>query len=112
MDPNMIEEALRAKGNADKLFVMKDFTSAKQFTIKAQAICPQLDDIAQMAATFEIFASIGTNSNHEVDLYSVFGLDLSADKSVIKKRYKKMVILLHPSTPITTISFNNQQIHI
>nr|GEZ02944.1 DnaJ domain-containing protein [Tanacetum cinerariifolium] len=96
MDPNTIEEALRAKENAEKLFVMKDFTGAKQFAIRAQALCPQLDGIAQMAATFEIFASIGTNSNHEVDLYSVFGLDPSADKSVIKKRYKKMAVLLHP----------------
>ncbi|PWA54790.1 DNAJ heat shock N-terminal domain-containing protein [Artemisia annua] len=96
MDPNTIEEALRAKENAEKLFIMKDFTGAKQFAIRAQMLCPQLDGIAQMAATFEIFASIGTNSNHEVDLYSVFGLDPSADKSVIKKRYKKMAVLLHP----------------
>ncbi|KAL9999819.1 putative DnaJ domain, Chaperone J-domain superfamily [Helianthus debilis subsp. tardiflorus] len=96
MDPN-IEEALRAKETAEKLFLMKDFTGAKQFALRAQTLCPQLEGISQMVATFEIYAAATTtNMNREVDFYSVLGLDPSADKSIVKKRYKKMAVLLHP----------------
>ncbi|XP_076915175.1 uncharacterized protein LOC143574446 [Bidens hawaiensis] len=94
MDPN-IEEAIRAKENAEKLFLVKDFAGAKQFALRAQALCPQLEGISQMVATFEIYAAT-VNMNREVDFYSVLGLDPSADKSILKKRYKKMAVLLHP----------------
>ncbi|KAL8195410.1 hypothetical protein R6Q57_025813 [Mikania cordata] len=95
MDPT-IEEALRAKENAEKLFLVKDFVGAKQFALRAQTLCPQLEGISQMVATFEIYATTTTNVNREVDFYSVLGLDPSADKSILKKRYKKMAVLLHP----------------
>ncbi|KAL8264470.1 hypothetical protein R6Q59_022600 [Mikania micrantha] len=95
MDPT-IEEALRAKENAEKLFLVKDFVGAKQFALRAQTLCPQLEGISQMVATFEIYATTTTNVSREVDFYSVLGLDPSADKSILKKRYKKMAVLLHP----------------
>ncbi|KVI10609.1 uncharacterized protein LOC112508138 [Cynara cardunculus var. scolymus] len=91
-----IEEALRAKESAEKLFAIKDFTGAKQYALKAQAVCPQLEGISQMVATFEIYAATETKINGEIDLYSVLGLGPSADKSVLKKQYKKMAVLLHP----------------
>ncbi|KAJ0715704.1 putative DnaJ domain, Chaperone J-domain superfamily [Helianthus annuus] len=92
MDP-AIEEALRAKENAEKLFLVKDFPGAKQYALRAQTLCPQLEGISQMVATFEIYAA---TMNQEIDFYSVLGLDPSADKSLLKKRYKKMAVLLHP----------------
>lgn len=95
MDSN-VEEALRAKEDAEKLFGMRDFLGAKQFALKAQALCPQLEGISQMVATFEIYAATVTTMNREVDFYSVLGLDPSAEKSMLKKRYKKMAVLLHP----------------
>ncbi|XP_071730054.1 uncharacterized protein [Rutidosis leptorrhynchoides] len=95
MDSN-VEEALRAKDNAEKLFGMRDFIGAKQFALRAQALCPQLEGISQMVATFEIYAATATNMNQEIDFYSVLGLDPSAEKSTLKKRYKKMAVLLHP----------------
>ncbi|KAL8209670.1 hypothetical protein R6Q57_006402 [Mikania cordata] len=95
MDPTL-EEALRAKENAEKLFLVKDFLGAKQYALRAQTLCPQLEGISQMVATFEIYASTITNMNQEIDFYSVLGLDPSADKSILKKRYKKMAVLLHP----------------
>ncbi|KAI3703965.1 hypothetical protein L1987_74165 [Smallanthus sonchifolius] len=49
-----------------------------------------------MVATFEIYAATETNMNQEIDFYSVLGLDPSVDKSILKKRYKKMAVLLHP----------------
>ncbi|KAI3755666.1 hypothetical protein L1987_55472 [Smallanthus sonchifolius] len=95
MDPT-IEEAIRAKENAEKLFLVKDFVGAKQFALRAQTLCPQLEGISQMVATFEIYAATTTNMSREIDFYSVLGLDPSADKSLLKKRYKKMAVLLHP----------------
>ncbi|KAK9074099.1 hypothetical protein SSX86_006696 [Deinandra increscens subsp. villosa] len=95
MDPT-IEEALRAKENAEKLFLVKDFPGAKQYALRAQTLCPQLEGISQMVATFEIYAATETNMNQEIDFYSVLGLDPSADKSILKRRYKKMAVLLHP----------------
>ncbi|CAI9294887.1 unnamed protein product [Lactuca saligna] len=91
-----IEEALIAKENAEKLFTVKDFTGAKHYALKAQAICPQLEGISQMVATFEIYAATVTKINGEIDLYSVLGLHPSSDKSSLKKQYKKMAVLLHP----------------
>nr|XP_043621867.1 uncharacterized protein LOC122593513 [Erigeron canadensis] len=91
-----VEEALRAKESAEKLFAIKDFIGAKQYALKAQAICPQLEGISQMVTTFEIYAAAQTKINGEVDLYSVLGLHPSVEKSVLKKQYKKMAVLLHP----------------
>ncbi|XP_071726011.1 uncharacterized protein [Rutidosis leptorrhynchoides] len=91
-----VEEALRAKDSAEKLFSVKDYTGAKQYALKAQAMCPQLEGISQMVATFEIYAAAQTKINGEIDLYSVLGLHPSVEKSVLKKQYKKMAILLHP----------------
>ncbi|KAI3753461.1 hypothetical protein L2E82_25514 [Cichorium intybus] len=91
-----IEEALIAKENAEKLFTVKDFTGAKHYALKAQAICPQLEGISQMVATFEIYAATVTKINGEIDLYQVLGLNPSSDKSSLKKQYKKMAVLLHP----------------
>ncbi|KAD5318207.1 hypothetical protein R6Q59_033475 [Mikania micrantha] len=95
MDMN-VEEAIRAKDNAEKLFAVKDFMGAKHYALKALSICPQLEGISQMVATFEIFAATQKKINGEIDLYSIFGLNPLADKSVLKKQYKKMVVLLHP----------------
>ncbi|KAL4555375.1 hypothetical protein LXL04_037993 [Taraxacum kok-saghyz] len=91
-----IEEALIAKENAEKLFTLQDFTGAKHYALKAQAICPQLEGISQMVATFEIYAATLTKINNEIDLYSILGLNPSSDKSSLKKQYKKMAVLLHP----------------
>ncbi|MFS8014546.1 putative DnaJ domain, Chaperone J-domain superfamily [Helianthus anomalus] len=95
MDCN-VEEAIRAKQSAEKLFAVKDFVGAKQYALKAQSICPQLEGVSQMVATFEIFAAAQNKVNGEIDLYSVFGLTPSADRSVLKKQYKKLAVLLHP----------------
>ncbi|KAL4588924.1 hypothetical protein LXL04_001824 [Taraxacum kok-saghyz] len=75
---------------------MKDFAGAKWSALKAQAFCPQLEGIAQMVTTFEIYAASETKISGEIDLYSILGLNPSADKSTLKKQYKKMAFLLHP----------------
>ncbi|KAI7744206.1 hypothetical protein M8C21_005484, partial [Ambrosia artemisiifolia] len=95
MEPK-VEEALRAKEYAEKLFAVKDFVGARRYAIKAQAFCPQLEGIAQMVAVYEIYAASESKINGEVDLYSVLGSDPAAGRSVLKKHYKKIAVLLDP----------------
>ncbi|KAF5778370.1 putative DnaJ domain, Chaperone J-domain superfamily [Helianthus annuus] len=91
-----IEEAIRAKEHAEKLFAVKDFVGARRYASKAQAFCPQLEDIAQMVATYEIYAATESKINGEIDLYLVLGSDPSASRSVLKKQYKRLAALLDP----------------
>ncbi|KAI8006185.1 Chaperone protein DnaJ [Camellia lanceoleosa] len=95
MEPNKVE-ALRAKQNAEKRFAQKDFTGAKNYALKAQALFPELEGITQMVATFEVYIASQVNVNGEVDFYAILGSDPSADKAKLKKQYKNMAVLLHP----------------
>ena len=50
-----IEEALRAKEIAEKRFTEKDFASVKIYALKAKTLCPRLEGISYMVATFEVY---------------------------------------------------------
>ncbi|KAL2474485.1 DNAJ heat shock N-terminal domain-containing protein [Abeliophyllum distichum] len=95
MEPN-IDEALRAKANAEKKFAEKDFLGARDYAVKAQKLCPELEGISQMVATYGVYLASEKKINGEFDFYSILGLDSSVDKSKLKKQYKKMAVLLHP----------------
>ncbi|GMH07141.1 hypothetical protein Nepgr_008981 [Nepenthes gracilis] len=90
------EAAIQAKKNAEKRFVTKDFVGAKNYALKAQLLFPELDGISQMVATFNVYVASEAKINGEIDFYSVIGLKPSADRSVVKKQYKKLAALLHP----------------
>ncbi|CBI28426.3 unnamed protein product, partial [Vitis vinifera] len=68
------EEALRAKENAEKQFAEKNFAGAKNFALKAQSVCPDLEGISQMVATFEVYIASEVKVNGETDYYSILGL--------------------------------------
>ncbi|KAL8506927.1 hypothetical protein ACS0TY_017715 [Phlomoides rotata] len=91
-----IDEALRAKSMAEKQFIDKDYVGAKKSALKAQTLCPELEGISQMVATFGVYIASEAKINEEHDFYSILGLDPSVDKSKLKKQYKKMAVLLHP----------------
>ncbi|MCD9639150.1 hypothetical protein HAX54_023506 [Datura stramonium] len=95
MESNM-EEALKAKANAERRFVEKDFVGAQNYALKAQVLYPQLEGISQMVATFGVHIAAETKVNGEFDFYAILGLDTSVDKAKLKKQYKKMAVLLHP----------------
>ncbi|XP_057507264.1 uncharacterized protein LOC130790290 [Actinidia eriantha] len=95
MEPNK-EEALRAIRYAEKRFVEKDFTGARNYALKAQMLFPELEGISQMVATFDVYIASAMKINGETDFYSILGLDPSANKPRLKKQYKKMAVLLHP----------------
>ncbi|KAJ9176791.1 hypothetical protein P3X46_012069 [Hevea brasiliensis] len=91
-----IEEALRAKEIAEKRFAEKDFAGAKNYALKAKTLCPGLEGISQMVATFDVYIASEVTCNGEIDYYSVLGLKPSADRDAVKKQYRKMAVLLHP----------------
>lgn len=90
------EEALKAKEIAEKRFAEKDFLGAKTYALKAKTLYPDLEGIAQMVATFEVYVASQVKCNGEIDYYSILGLKPSADKEAVKKQYRKMAVLLHP----------------
>lgn len=90
------EEALITKQHAEKRFVEKDFVGAKNFALKAQMLFPDLEGISQMVATFDIYVASEGKVNGEIDFYSILGLKPSADKSMVKRQYKRLAVLLHP----------------
>ncbi|XP_052179032.1 uncharacterized protein LOC127792547 [Diospyros lotus] len=90
------KEALRAKENAEKRFAQKDFIGAKDYALKAQTLCPELEGISQMVATFQVYIASEVKVNGETDLYSILGLEPSVGKAKLKKQYRRMAVLLHP----------------
>ncbi|CAI9772592.1 unnamed protein product [Fraxinus pennsylvanica] len=91
-----VEEALRFKANAEKKFAERNFVGARNYALKAQKFCPELEGISQMVATFGVYIASEAKINGEFDFYSILGMDPFADKSKLKKQYKKMTLLLHP----------------
>jgi hypothetical protein len=90
------DEAQRAKDIAKKKFEAKDLQGAKKFALKAQALFPDLEGIAQMIATFEIYLASEVKVAGEKDWYSILSVTTAADDEMIKKQYRKLVLLLHP----------------
>ncbi|GAB2233730.1 hypothetical protein Droror1_Dr00002959 [Drosera rotundifolia] len=89
-------EAIKAKENAVKRFSAKDYAGARKYALKAQSLFPELDGISQMVATFEVYVASEAKVNGEIDFYSILGLKPSANRSMVKKQYKKLAVLLHP----------------
>ncbi|KAI3969505.1 hypothetical protein MKX01_020066 [Papaver californicum] len=96
MDTNK-EDALRAKGIAERRFTKQDFVGAKKYAAKAQKLHPKLKGISQMLTTFDVYlASTRVDIHGEVDFYAVLGLPPLADDGMVKKQFKKLALILHP----------------
>ncbi|XP_022888199.1 uncharacterized protein LOC111403811 [Olea europaea var. sylvestris] len=94
MESNL-EEALRFKANAEKKFAERNSVCARNYALKAQMSCSELEGVSQMVATFGVYIASEAKINGEFDFYSILGMDPYIDKSKLKKRYKKMAMLLH-----------------
>ncbi|KAA3468606.1 Chaperone DnaJ [Gossypium australe] len=91
------EEAIRARGIAEHKMKNDDFEGAKRLALKAQKLFPELENIAQLLAVCNVHhcAKLKLNGS-EMDWYGILQLDRSANKSSIKKQYRKLALLLHP----------------
>ncbi|KAL2922831.1 DnaJ-like protein subfamily B member 12 [Bienertia sinuspersici] len=91
------EEALRAKEIAQKKMESKDFPGARKFSLKAQQLYPEMENISQMICVCDVHCSaeskiLGT----ELDWYGILQIEQTADDTLIKKQYRKFALLLHP----------------
>ncbi|CAN1258334.1 DnaJ homolog subfamily B member 12 [Linum perenne] len=90
------DEATRAKEIAEKKFLDKDFLGARKFALKAQNLYPELEGIAQMIASFDVYISSQTRVNGEEDWYGILGVNPLADDDMVRKQYRKLALMLHP----------------
>uniref|UniRef100_A0A5B7BZE2 J domain-containing protein n=1 Tax=Davidia involucrata TaxID=16924 RepID=A0A5B7BZE2_DAVIN len=91
------EEAIRAKGIAEKKMENKDFVGARKIALKAQQLYPVLDNISQMIMVCDVHCSSENKVyGNEMDWYGILKLEPTADEASIKKQYRKFALLLHP----------------
>ncbi|KAL4202570.1 hypothetical protein AMTRI_Chr02g221760 [Amborella trichopoda] len=91
------EEALRAKGIAEKKMEKKDFVGAKKIILKAQQLCSDLENLPQMLSVCEVHCSAEVKvGGSEIDWYGILQVEQTADDNLIKKQYRKLALLLHP----------------
>ncbi|XP_061374350.1 uncharacterized protein LOC133316595 [Gastrolobium bilobum] len=91
------EEALRAKDIAEKKMEGKDFTVARKFALKAQQLCPDLENITQMLIVCDVHCSAEQRLfGNEMDWYKILQIELTANDATIKKQYRKFALQLHP----------------
>ncbi|KAK6913822.1 DnaJ domain [Dillenia turbinata] len=91
------EEAIRAKGIAEKKMLDKDFAGAQRVALRAQRLYPDLENISQLLAVCDVHCSAEKKIfGNEMDWYGVLQVEQSADEASIKKQYRKLALLLHP----------------
>lgn len=90
------EEALRAKEIAEKKFMEMDVSGARRYALKAQSLYSALDGLSQFLQTLDVYISAEKRVNGEVDWYRVLGVEPFADDDLIRKRYRKLALILHP----------------
>ncbi|KAE8698171.1 putative protein phosphatase 2C 76-like isoform X1 [Hibiscus syriacus] len=90
------DEAIRAKEIAERKVKEKDYAGAKKFALKSQNLFPDLDGIAQMLTTLDVYISAENKVGGEADWYGVLGVSPSADDDMVRKQYRKLALMLHP----------------
>ncbi|ONK63315.1 uncharacterized protein A4U43_C07F13740 [Asparagus officinalis] len=90
------EEAIRAKGIAEKRMLNKDFIGAQKIVLKAERLYPDLEHVSRMLTVCEVHCSAEVKVNGETDWYGILQVAPTADELTIKKQYRKLALLLHP----------------
>ncbi|KAF8401567.1 hypothetical protein HHK36_012509 [Tetracentron sinense] len=96
MDCNK-EEAIRAMRIAEKKMQYKDFVGARKIVLKAQQLCPELENISQMLTVCDVHCSAEHKTfGSEMDWYGILQIEQTEDEASIKKQYRNLAFLLHP----------------
>ncbi|KAI3824427.1 hypothetical protein L1987_05886 [Smallanthus sonchifolius] len=91
------DEAIRAKEIAENKMLNNDFEGGRRFTLKAQTLFPELDNISQMLAVCDVHCAAKRKINGaEMDLYGILQVERLADVDTIRKQYRKLALVLHP----------------
>ena len=90
------DEAARSKAIAERKLIEKDFTGAKKIAMKAHNLYPCMDGISQLLATIDVYVFSEKKLNGEADWYGVLGVNPRDSEDVVRKKYRKLVLTLHP----------------
>ncbi|KAJ4850093.1 hypothetical protein Tsubulata_011590 [Turnera subulata] len=91
------EEAIRAKGIAEKMMLDKDFSAARKIILKAQKLNEELEDLSKMLVVCDVHCSADQALfGNQNDYYGILQLDHTADDEEINGQYKKFALQLHP----------------
>ncbi|XP_057513732.1 uncharacterized protein LOC130795571 isoform X2 [Actinidia eriantha] len=96
MDCNK-EEAIRAKGIAERKMQNDDFEGARKIARKAQQLFPELENIYQLLTVCDVHCSAQIKiCGSEMNWYGILQVESLADEVTIKKQYRKLALALHP----------------
>ncbi|CAK9183185.1 unnamed protein product [Ilex paraguariensis] len=90
------DEAIRAKGIAEKKLMEKDIAGAKKLASKSQNLFPGLEGLSQFLDVIDVYISAEKRVIGEVDWYAVLGVYPLADDETIRKQYRRLALALHP----------------
>ncbi|XP_042506752.1 uncharacterized protein LOC122083122 [Macadamia integrifolia] len=90
-------EAQRCLGIAEKLLTVRDLVGSYSFAARAQENDPFLDGVDQILAIVEVLLAAEKRINNHLDWYAILQLNnQSNDLELIKKKYRRLALLLHP----------------
>ncbi|KAJ4722265.1 DnaJ domain containing protein [Melia azedarach] len=91
------EEAIRAKGIAEKKMQNNDFAGARKIALKAQQLYNELENISQMIMVCDVHCCAENKLlGNEMDWYGILQIEQTANEDMIKKQYRKFALQLHP----------------
>lgn len=90
------EEAIREKETAERKFTAGDISGAKEFALRAKNLYPGLDGLSQILATLDVYIAAENRRSGEVNWYGILGVDPLADDEMIRRKYRKLALMLHP----------------
>ncbi|XP_031092300.1 uncharacterized protein LOC115996997 [Ipomoea triloba] len=89
-------DALRAKDMAEKKLAEKDYVGAQELALRAQTLFAGLDGLSKLLEVINIHVRSQRKINGEVDWYAVLGADSSVSDETLRRRYRRLVLALHP----------------
>ncbi|KAK4433958.1 Chaperone protein DnaJ [Sesamum alatum] len=91
------EEAIRAKHAALEKMDIRDFTGARKYAVRAQELCPDLDNVVQIILVCDVHCSAAeVVCGDEMDWYKILDVDATSDEASIRRQYNRLALGLHP----------------
>ncbi|XP_077249873.1 uncharacterized protein LOC143889513 [Tasmannia lanceolata] len=90
-------EAERSLKIAEKLLIASDLVGGKKFALQAQDHDPLLEGIDQILTIADVLLAAEKRINNHLDWYAILQLNpTSNDLEIMKRHYRRLVLLLHP----------------
>ncbi|KAK4388486.1 protein HLJ1 [Sesamum angolense] len=91
------DEAILAKHAALEKMENRDFRGARKYAVRAQELCPDLDNVMQMILVCDVHCSAAeVVCEDEMDWYKILDVDATADEASIRRQYNRLALGLHP----------------